>query len=92
MFEHGSTHIDAPAHYSQGRAHIDAVPVEQLMGPGVMIDMTSATDPDYLMTIDDIKVSWVVLVKTLQQSTSCKMVNVKIHKPKQLLAVSPTLL
>ena len=58
FFEHGGTHIDAPAHYAQGRAHIHEVPAEQLYGPGVMIDITSKTKtrPDYLMTIQDIQV------------------------------------
>ena len=58
VFEHGGTHIDAPAHYAQGRAHLHEVPVDQLIGPGVMIDITaqSKREPDYLMTVEDIKV------------------------------------
>ena len=58
-FEHGGTHMDAPAHYAQGRAHLHEVPAEQFFGPGVMIDMTrqAKTSPDYLMTIKDIQVS-----------------------------------
>ena len=50
--------MDAPAHYAQGRAHLNEVPAEQFFGPGVMIDMTrqAKTDPDYLMTIKDIEV------------------------------------
>ena len=59
MFEHGSTHIDAPAHYSQGRAHLHELNVEQFIGPGVMIDVQdkTKTDRDYIVTIDDIKVN-----------------------------------
>lgn len=58
VFEHGSTHIDAPAHYAQRRAHLHEIPPEQLIGPGVMIDITDKArqDPDYLLTIDDVKV------------------------------------
>ena len=59
--------MDAPAHYAQGRAHLNEVPSEQFFGPGVMIDMTqqAKTDPDYLMTIKDIEVKTYSSLRTL---------------------------
>jgi len=59
VFEHGSTHIDAPAHYAQGRAHLHELSPEQFIGPGVMIDITDKAkqDPDYLLTVQDVLVS-----------------------------------
>lgn len=67
MFEHGSTHIDAPAHYAQGRAHLHELSPEQLIGPGVMIDITvkAKQEPDYLVTIQDITVSWMYFAYTV---------------------------
>jgi kynurenine formamidase len=47
--EHGGTHIDAPIHFYQEGQAVDALPLEQLVGPGVVIDVTveTASDPDY---------------------------------------------
>jgi kynurenine formamidase len=48
--EHGGTHIDAPIHFAEGRNTVDEIPLEQLMGPAVMIDVSDrcADDADYL--------------------------------------------
>ena len=40
FFEHGGTHLDAPAHFAEGRPRLHAVPAEQLIAPGVMIDVS----------------------------------------------------
>jgi kynurenine formamidase len=55
--EHGGTHIDAPAHFAKGRNTVDEIPLEQLMGPGVIVDVTRSCDknPDYLITERDFK-------------------------------------
>ena len=55
MAEHGGTHIDAPIHFSQGGQTLDQVPIEQLIGVGVRIDVAAqcARDRDYLVTIQD---------------------------------------
>lgn len=55
MAEHGGTHIDAPIHFSQGGQTLDQVPIEQLIGIGVRIDVAAqcARDRDYLVTIQD---------------------------------------
>lgn len=38
--EHGGTHIDAPIHFYEHRNTVDRIPVEQLIGPGVVVDVT----------------------------------------------------
>src|ERR1700682_2542093 len=48
--EHGGTHTDAPVHFAKGRNSVDQIPLEQLMGPGLVVDVTGkcAVNPDYL--------------------------------------------
>ena len=55
--EHSGTHVDAPAHFVEGTATIDRIPVEQLVGVGAVIDVREAvkTSADYLLTVDDVK-------------------------------------
>jgi kynurenine formamidase len=55
--EHGGTHLDAPVHFAKGRRSVDQIPLEQLMGPGVLIDVTQqcAANTDYLVSISDIQ-------------------------------------
>ena len=38
--EHGGTHIDAPVHFAEGRRSVDEIPLAQLMGPAVVIDVS----------------------------------------------------
>ena len=53
--EHGGTHLDAPVHFAKGRNHVDEIPLEQLMGNGIVIDVSSqcAANPDYLVSVAD---------------------------------------
>ncbi len=55
--EHGGTHIDAPVHFAQGKQTVDRIPVERLVGPAVVIDVTAAAerDADYQVTVADIE-------------------------------------
>jgi len=57
--EHGGTHIDAPVHFAKGRNSVDQIPLEQLTGPGLVIDVSAqcARNPDYLIGISDFQ-SW----------------------------------
>jgi kynurenine formamidase len=57
--EHGGTHIDAPVHFAKGRNTVDEIPLDQLMGPGIVVDVTKQCDknPDYLISESDFK-SW----------------------------------
>lgn len=55
--EHGGTHMDSPIHFAQGANTTDAVPVDQLIGPGFVIDVSrqAAENVDYLVTAADIE-------------------------------------
>jgi kynurenine formamidase len=54
--EHGGTHIDAPIHFAQGRQTVDAIPLERLIAPAVVIDVSAQSDrsADYQITPDDL--------------------------------------
>jgi len=53
--EHGGTHIDAPIHFAEGRWTVDEIPLERLIGPGVVVDVTAAAadNRDYLVGVAD---------------------------------------
>jgi kynurenine formamidase len=53
--EHGGTHIDAPVHFGEGRPTLDEIPVEKLLGPGALVDVSpvAARDPDYQVSASD---------------------------------------
>ena len=53
--EHGGTHLDAPVHFAAGRHTADQIPLEQLIGAAVLIDVTDkcAADRDYQITVAD---------------------------------------
>lgn len=57
--EHGGTHLDAPVHFAQGRHTVDEIPLEQLMGSGILVDVTMqcANNSDYQVTTRDF-VDW----------------------------------
>ncbi len=45
------THLDAPAHFPPGKTTVDQIPVKQLFGPAVVMDVRaeSGKDADYLL-------------------------------------------
>src|SRR5262245_28539614 len=53
--EHGGTHLDSPVHFAKGRATVDQLPLQQLMGSAVVVDVTAqcAKNPDYLVSVAD---------------------------------------
>jgi kynurenine formamidase len=53
--EHGGTHIDAPVHFAQGRQTVDEIPLERLVGPAIVVDVSPAAtaDADYQITVQD---------------------------------------
>ncbi len=55
--EHGGTHIDAPVHFAKGRNTVDAIPLNQMIGPAIVVDVTRHVDHnrDYQVTADDFK-------------------------------------
>jgi kynurenine formamidase len=46
MLEHYGTHLDAPAHFPPGKATVEQIPVKQLLGPAVVIDVRAESDQD----------------------------------------------
>ena len=54
--EHGGTHLDAPSHFAEGQLTVDQVPLEQLVAPAVVIDVTQkcAADRDYRLSQQDV--------------------------------------
>jgi len=53
--EHGGTHIDSPVHFAKGHYSVDQIPLEQLMGAAIVIDVTKqcAANRDYLVSVND---------------------------------------
>ena len=53
--EHGGTHLDAPIHFSKAGQTVDEVPLENLMGHAIKVDVSDKAlkDRDYLVSIDD---------------------------------------
>jgi kynurenine formamidase len=49
--EHGGTHLDAPRHFAEHGATTDEIPLERLVAPAVVIDMSdaAANNPDVLL-------------------------------------------
>jgi kynurenine formamidase len=53
--EHGGTHIDAPRHFAISANTVDQIPLDQLFGNGIVIDVIKQCEAnrDYLVTVDD---------------------------------------
>jgi len=53
MLEHYGTHLDAPAHFPPGKTTVDQIPVKQLFGPALVIDVRaeSGKDADYQLGV-----------------------------------------
>jgi kynurenine formamidase len=54
--EHGGTHLDAPIHFGEGGHTNAAIPLERLVGPAVVIDVSdrAGKDRDYRLTKEDL--------------------------------------
>ena len=57
--EHGGTHLDSPVHFAKGRLSVDQLPLQQLMGAAIVVDVTAqcARNVDYLVSVADFQ-SW----------------------------------
>jgi kynurenine formamidase len=55
--EHGGTHLDAPIHFAEGRWTADQIPVDRLVGPAVVIDVSARAkaDADYRLGAEDVR-------------------------------------
>lgn len=53
--EHGGTHLDAPIHFAEGQQTVDEIPVDQLIGAAVVVDVSeqALADRDYLVSVAD---------------------------------------
>lgn len=51
--EHGGTHLDAPIHFSRGSWTADQIPLDNLIGPAIVIDVSDHSSADYLVSRDD---------------------------------------
>jgi kynurenine formamidase len=54
--EHGGTHLDAPIHFSETGRTTEQIPLDQLVAPAVVIDVTAqaAANRDYRLTGEDV--------------------------------------
>ncbi len=54
--EHGGTHIDAPIHFMPDRWTVDEIPLERLLGPAILVDVSEQVklDPDYQVSVEDL--------------------------------------
>ncbi|XP_055328220.1 uncharacterized protein LOC129581267 [Paramacrobiotus metropolitanus] len=57
--EHGGTHIDAPLHTQENGSSVEGIPVTQLIGAAVVIDLSreARRNPDYKVSVEDFE-SW----------------------------------
>ncbi len=54
--EHGGTHLDAPIHFSSTGVAAHAIPLDDLIAPGAVIDVTAkaASNPNYRLSVEDV--------------------------------------
>ncbi len=59
--EHGGTHIDAPVHFAEGAHAVDEIPLDRLMGPAVVVDVSEQAEAnaDYQISVEDLQ-AWEV--------------------------------
>ncbi len=48
------THMDAPSHFIEGSSDISQISLGKLIGPGVMINVSSKANEDYAISLQDI--------------------------------------
>lgn len=53
--EHGGTHLDAPIHFAEGKQTSDQIPLDNLMGEAIVVDVSekALANRDYLAGVDD---------------------------------------
>lgn len=66
--DHGGTHLDAPKHFARGRQAADEVPLERLMGPACVVDVSqrARSNRDYRLSVGDIE-AWEAANGTIPQ-------------------------
>ena len=68
--EHGGTHIDAPNHFAYERKTVDQIPLSQLTGEAIVIDVSEKAlkNPDYEVSIEDFT-SWEAIHGKIKDGT-----------------------
>ena len=51
--EHGGTHLDAPVHFAEGRDATDQIPLDRMVGPAVVLDVSDRSSRDYQVVLAD---------------------------------------
>jgi kynurenine formamidase len=53
--EHGGTHLDAPIHFAEGKRTVDEIPLQNLVGSAIVVDVSedAADQPDYQISVKD---------------------------------------
>ena len=56
--EHGGTHIDAPIHFAENGKTVDQIPLEQLFGKAIVIDVSqdALENRDYQVSVQDFSI------------------------------------
>lgn len=56
--EHGGTHLDAPVHFAEGKRTADEIPLDNLIGDAIVIDVSEMAlkDKDYLVGVGDFEI------------------------------------
>jgi len=54
--EHGGTHLDAPMHFARDGLPTERIPLENLIAPAAVIDVSdkAAANKNYLLSVDDV--------------------------------------
>jgi kynurenine formamidase len=53
--EHGGTHFDAPIHFAESGHTSEEVPLERLVGPAAVVDVSARAVPDYQVSVSDLE-------------------------------------
>ncbi len=53
--EHGGTHLDAPIHFFRGGMTAEQIPLNRLIAPAVVVDVSARATPDYLISTGDLE-------------------------------------
>ena len=53
--EHGGTHLDAPIHFSRGGMSTEQIPLDRLIAPAVVVDVSARATPDYRIEVADLE-------------------------------------
>ena len=53
--EHGGTHLDAPIHFFRGGMSTEQIPLDRLIAPAVVVDVSARATPDYRIDVADLE-------------------------------------